>query len=130
MTILVAGGAGYIGSHTCVVLLEAGYDLVVADNLSNSRKETIDRIKKITGKDFVFYKIDLRDVEKVEELFINHHLDGVMHFAGYKAVGESVYKPLDYYYNNLVTTMVLSMACIKHKVNKFIFSSSATVYGN
>jgi len=130
MTILVAGSAGYIGSHTCVVLLEAGYDLVVADNLSNSRKETIDRIKKITGKDFVFYKIDLRDVEKVEELFINHHLDGVMHFAGYKAVGESVYKPLDYYYNNLVTTMVLSMACIKHKVNKFIFSSSATVYGN
>lgn len=130
MNILVTGGAGYIGSHTCVALLNAGHTVIVADNLCNSKIETIDKIKHITGKKFVFYKIDVTDKKAVDEVFSTHQIDGVIHFAGLKAVGESVEKPLSYYYNNLVSTMVLSRACLEHGINKFVFSSSATVYGD
>ena len=129
MKILVTGGAGYIGSHTCVALLEAGHEVVIADNLCNSKADTIDRIKEITGKKVTFYKVDVTDEETVDKLFSKHHFDGVIHFAGLKAVGESVEKPLLYYYNNTVSTMILSKVCLKHKVTKFVFSSSATVYG-
>lgn len=132
MNILVAGGAGYIGSHTCVALLEAGHSVIIADNLCNSKVETIGKIKQITGKthkEVLFYEIDVTDKQKVYEVFSNHSIDGVIHFAGLKAVGESVEKPLMYYYNNLVSTMVLSEACLKFNVDKFVFSSSATVYG-
>ena len=129
MNILVTGGAGYIGSHTCVVLLEAGHDVIVADNLCNSKAETIDKVEQITNKKMVFYPIDVTDEEAVEDIFADHKVDGVIHFAGPKAVAESVEKPLDYYYNNTVSTMVLAKACQRHGVDKFIFSSSATVYG-
>jgi UDP-glucose 4-epimerase len=129
MQILVTGGVGYIGSHTCVALLEAGHAVIVADNLCNSKAETIDRIKQITKKEVTFYKIDVTDEAVVEKVFCNHNIDGVIHFAGLKAVGESVKKPLEYYYNNIVSTMVLSKACLKYGVEKFVFSSSATVYG-
>lgn len=130
MNILVTGGAGYIGSHTCVALLEAGHEVIVADNLCNSKVESIDRIKEITHKEVTFYKIDVTEEEALESIFSNHKIDGVIHFAGLKAVGESVEKPLNYYYNNLVSTMVLSKLCKKYGVNKFVFSSSATVYGD
>ena len=129
MTILVTGGAGYIGSHTCVALLEAGHKVIVADNLCNSKAETIDKIKQITGKDATFYKIDVTDEAAVDSIFSKHKIDGIIHFAGLKAVGESVEKPLAYYYNNLVSTMVLAKACSKYGVKRFVFSSSATVYG-
>lgn len=129
MNILVTGGAGYIGSHTCVALIEAGHEVIVADNLCNSKAETIDRIKQITNKEVAFYEVDVTDVAAVETIFAGHELDGVIHFAGLKAVGESVEKPLEYYYNNLVSTMVLSRACREHGVDRFVFSSSATVYG-
>ncbi len=129
MNILVTGGAGYIGSHTCVELLNNNHSVIIADNLCNSRIETIDKIKQITNKDVIFYQIDVTDEAKLEEIFSSHKIDGVIHFAGLKAVGESVEKPLQYYYNNLVSTMVLAKTCIKHNVNKFVFSSSATVYG-
>jgi len=127
--VLVTGGAGYIGSHTCVALLEAGHEVVVADNLCNSRAETIDKIKQITEREMAFYRIDVTDEGAVDEIFAKHDFDGVLHFAGLKAVGESVAKPLQYYYNNLVCTMVLIKACLKYGVKKFVFSSSATVYG-
>ncbi len=138
MQILVTGGAGYIGSHTCVALLEAGHTVIVADNLCNSKAETIDKIKQIVNQGnkanmdnkITFYKIDVTDEVAVEKVFSNHKLDGVIHFAGLKAVGESVEKPLAYYYNNLVSTIVLSKMCLKYGVNKFVFSSSATVYGD
>ncbi len=130
MNILVTGGAGYIGSHTCVELLKSGHSVIIADNLVNSKIESIDKIKKITGKDVIFYQYDVTEEKKVEEIFKNHAIDGIIHFAGLKAVGESVSKPLEYYYNNLVSTMILSKACIKYNVNKFVFSSSATVYGD
>ena len=130
MNILVTGGAGYIGSHTCVALLEAGNTVIVADNLCNSKAETIDKVKQITNKEITFYQIDVTDEAAVDTIFSNHSIDGIIHFAGLKAVGESVEKPLEYYYNNLVSTMVLSKACIKFGVKKFIFSSSATVYGD
>ena len=129
MQVLVTGGAGYIGSHTCVALLEAGHEVVVADNLCNSRAETIDKIKQITEREVAFYRIDVTDERAVDEIFAKHNFDGVLHFAGLKAVGESVAKPLQYYYNNLVCTMVLIKACLKYGVKKFVFSSSATVYG-
>ena len=129
MQVLVTGGAGYIGSHTCVALLEAGHEVVVADNLCNSRAETIDKIKQITEREMAFYRIDVTDERAVDEIFAKHNFDGVLHFAGLKAVGESVAKPLQYYYNNLVCTMVLIKACLKYGVKKFVFSSSATVYG-
>lgn len=130
MPILVTGGAGYIGSHTCVELLNSGHFVIIADNLCNSKIETIDKINQITNKDVIFYQIDVTDEQAVESIFSNHKIDGVIHFAGLKAVGESVEKPLQYYYNNLVSTMVLSKMCVKYGVGKFVFSSSATVYGD
>lgn len=129
MNILVTGGAGYIGSHTCVALLEAGHTVIVADNLCNSTADTIDKVKEITNKEVIFHEIDVTNEEAVEVIFFNHQIDGVIHFAGLKAIGESVEKPLEYYYNNLVSTMVLSRACLKHGIHKLVFSSSATVYG-
>lgn len=129
MNILVTGGAGYIGSHTCVELLNNNYSVIIADNLINSKIETIDKIKKISGEDVIFYEIDVTDEAKLEDIFVYNKIDGVIHFAGLKAIGESVEKPLEYYYNNLVSTMVLSKMCVKYGVNKFVFSSSATVYG-
>jgi UDP-glucose 4-epimerase len=130
VNILVTGGAGFIGSHTCVALLEAGYSVIVADNLYNSSVEVLDRVKQITGKELLFYRIDVTDATAVGAVFDAHSFDGVIHFAGYKAVGESVEKPLDYYYNNTVSTMVLAGACRKYGVKRFVFSSSATVYGD
>ena len=129
-TILVAGGAGYIGSHTCVELLNAGYDVVVVDNLSNSSKESLNRVKQITGKDVTFYKADLLDKAAMEEIFSKETVDAVIHFAGLKAVGESVAKPLEYYHNNITGTLVLCDVMRNHGVKKIIFSSSATVYGD
>lgn len=129
MNILVTGGAGYIGSHTCVALLEAGYRAIVADNLCNSTAETIERVQQITGKKIAFHEIDVTDQNSVDQIFSDDTIDGVIHFAGLKAVGESSKKPLAYYYNNIVSTMVLIGACQKYGVKKFVFSSSATVYG-
>ena len=129
MNILVTGGAGYIGSHTCVALLEAGYEVIVADNLCNSKAETIERVERITGKKITFYQIDVTDAEAVDTIFANYDIDGIIHFAGLKAVGESVEKPLAYYFNNTVSTMVICQACQRYGVKRFVFSSSATVYG-
>ncbi len=129
MNILVTGGAGYIGSHTCIALLEASHEIIVADNLCNSKAKTIEKAKQLTGKEITFYKTDVTDEIAVDTIFMNHQIDGVIHFAGLKAVGESVERPLDYYYNNIVATMVLSKACLKYGITKFVFSSSATVYG-
>ena len=129
MNILVTGGAGYIGSHTCVALLEAGHTVIIADNLCNSRAETIDRIERITEKEVTFYQIDVTDEKAVDTVFSNHDIDGIVHFAGLKAVGESVEKPLDYYYNNTVSTMTLCRICQRYGIKRFVFSSSATVYG-
>jgi len=129
MNILVTGGAGYIGSHTCVALLEAGHTVIVVDNLCNSKAQTIDKIKQITNKEITFYQIDVTEEASVDGIFAGHLFDGIIHFAGLKAVGESVERPLAYYYNNIVSTMVLARACLKYKVNRFVFSSSATVYG-
>lgn len=130
MNILVTGGAGYIGSHTCVALLEAGHEVIVADNFCNSNEETLKKIKYITNKELVLYKMDVTDEKSLNDIFNNHSIDAVIHFAGLKAVGESVEKPLEYYYNNLVATMVLCKTCGKYNVKKIIFSSSATVYGD
>lgn len=130
MNILVTGGAGYIGSHTCVALLKAGHSVIIADNLINSNSKTVERIMEITDKEVTFYKIDVTDTKAVDIIFQNHRIDGIIHFAGLKAVGESVEKPLDYYFNNIFSTMVLANACLKHNVNRFVFSSSATVYGD
>ena len=129
MNILVTGGAGYIGSHTCVELLNNNHSVIIADNLCNSKMKTINKIKQITNKDVLFYQVDVTDRQAVESIFSSYQIDGVIHFAGLKAVGESVEKPLEYYYNNIVSTIILSKACIKYNVNKFVFSSSATVYG-
>ena len=129
MNILVTGGAGYIASHTCVTLLEAGHSVIVADNLCNSKAETLERVKQITNKEITFYQIDVTDEEAVDIVFSNHQLDGIIHFAGLKAVGESVKEPLAYYYNNIVSTIILSKVCQKYGVKRFVFSSSATVYG-
>ncbi|QQZ10042.1 UDP-glucose 4-epimerase GalE [Heyndrickxia vini] len=130
MNILVTGGAGYIGSHTCVALLEAGHSVIIADNLSNSKRETVEKISSIANKEVTFCEIDVTDAEAVDIIFKNYSIDGVIHFAGLKAVGESAEKPLVYYYNNIVSTLVLAKACQKYGVHKFIFSSSATVYGD
>lgn len=130
MRILVTGGAGYIGSHTCVALLKAGHSVVVVDNLSNSNREVVDAIEKITESEVTFFKMDVTDELAMRNLFSEYTFDGVIHFAGYKAVGESVEKPLMYYHNNLVSTMVLTKLCLEHGVNRFVFSSSATVYGD
>ncbi len=130
MKILVAGGAGYIGSHTCVDLLESGYEVVIADNLSNSKFEAVKRIGEITGKKPSFYEIDICDKEALTEVFSLHKIDAVIHFAGYKAVGESVAFPFKYYQNNLISTISLLEVMGKFNVNNIIFSSSATVYGS
>ncbi len=129
MNILVTGGAGYIGTHTCIALLEAGYSVIVADNLSNSKRESLEKIKTITNKEVLFYEIDVTNTQAVEEIFQQNSIDGVIHFAGLKSVGESVEKPFMYYQNNLVCTLVLINACLKYDVRRFVFSSSATVYG-
>lgn len=130
MAILVTGGAGYIGSHTCVELLNAGYDVVVADNLYNSSKKALDRVEQITGKKLKFYEVDLLDQPKVKEIFDNEDIEAVIHFAGLKAVGESVHKPLEYYNNNITGTLILCDEMRNHGVKNIVFSSSATVYGD
>lgn len=130
MNILVTGGAGYIGSHTCVALLQSGHSVIIADNLSNSKIETIGKIKQITSKDVLFYQVDVTDEASVERIFSENKVDGVIHFAGFKAVGESVEQPIKYYFNNLVSTMILSKSCQEYSVTHFVFSSSATVYGD
>lgn len=128
MSILITGGAGYIGSHTCLCLLNKGYDIVVVDNLDNSSKESLARVTELTGKEIPFYEVDARETEKLIEIIEKHHVDSVIHFAGLKAVGESVRMPLEYYENNLVSTLHLADAMVKTGVKKLIFSSSATVY--
>lgn len=130
MKILVTGGAGYIGSHTCVELLEAGYDVVVVDNLYNASEKSIERVKEITGKDLMFYQADILDEEALDKIFEKEQVDGVIHFAGLKAVGESVAKPLEYYKNNITGTLILCDVMRRHNVKNIIFSSSATVYGD
>lgn len=129
MAILVTGGAGYIGSHTCVELLEAGYDIVVFDNLSNSKTESLKRVKEITGKDFTFVEGDILDKDALERAFKENSIESVIHFAGLKAVGESVEKPLYYYHNNVTGTVNLCEVMSKFGVKNLVFSSSATVYG-
>ncbi len=137
MNILVTGGAGYIGSHTSVVLLKAGHRVIIADNLSNSRADTVEKIRQIAlsensslqGGDLVFYRADMTDSGDVERIFAEHEVEGVIHFAGFKSVGESTQKPISYYYNNLLSTIVLSRVSVAHGVARFVFSSSATVYG-
>ncbi len=128
MSILITGGAGYIGSHTCLCLLNKGYDIVVVDNLDNSSKESLARVTELTGKEIPFYEVDARETEKLIEIIKAHNVDSVIHFAGLKAVGESVRMPLEYYENNLVSTLHLADAMVKTGVKKLIFSSSATVY--
>ena len=129
MAILVTGGAGYIGSHTCIELLNAGYDVVVIDNLCNSCKESLKRVEEITGKKLTFYEVDLLDQAAVKNVFDNEKIEAVIHFAGLKAVGESVRKPLEYFDNNITGTLVLLDVMRKHNCKKIVFSSSATVYG-
>lgn len=130
MNILVTGGAGYIGSHTCVELLKANHSIIIVDNLINSKIETINKIKQLTKKDLYFYQIDVTNELAVNSIFSSYKIDGVIHFAGLKSVGESIKKPLEYYNNNLLCTMTLVKACIKFNVNKFVFSSSAAIYGD
>lgn len=127
--ILVTGGAGFIGSHTCVELLGAGYEVVVVDNFCNSKPEALERIKKISGKDFKFYEADLLDYESTEKIFKENKIDAVIHFAGLKAVGESCEKPVEYYHNNLTGTINLIRAMREGGCKNIVFSSSATVYG-
>jgi len=129
MVVLVTGGAGYIGSHTCVQLLEAGYDVVVVDNLINSKEESLKRVQEITGKRLSFYKIDLLDKNALEKVFQQFHIHSVIHFAGLKAVGESVAVPLRYYQNNITGTLHLCEIMQKYHIKNMVFSSSATVYG-
>ncbi|HEY4295071.1 MAG TPA: UDP-glucose 4-epimerase GalE [Paraburkholderia sp.] len=128
-TILVTGGAGYIGSHTCVELLGGGYDVVVADNFVNSRREALARIERIAGKPVAFHEADVRDDAALARIFDSHPITGVIHFAALKAVGESVAKPIDYYRNNMGGLLAVLDAMRKHEVKQFVFSSSATVYG-
>lgn len=130
MKILVTGGLGFIGSHTIVELIKNKHGVIIVDNLINSKIGVLDKLHQITAVKPIFYEIDVCDEEKLEEIFSSHKIDGVIHFAGLKAVGDSVSKPLDYYHNNLLSTMVLSKMCLKYKVDKFVFSSSSTVYGD
>lgn len=130
MKVLVTGGAGYIGSHTCVELLNAGHDVVVVDNLCNSSEESLRRVNRIAGRAVVFERADVRDDAALERIFSTHRFDAVIHFAGLKAVGESVAKPLSYYQNNVQGTLVLCDVMARHGVFNLVFSSSATVYGD
>ena len=130
MSILVTGGAGYIGSHACVELLKAGYKICVVDNLCNSKEESLKRVQEISGKSFPFYKADLMNREAMEDIFKNENIEAVMHFAGLKSVGESVSIPLRYYTNNITGTLILCEVMKKFKVKNLVFSSSATVYGD
>jgi len=129
MKVLVTGGAGYIGSHTCVELLNNGYEIVVLDNLDNSNEESLKRVKELTGKDFPFYKVDLLDYDATNKVFEENRIDSVIHFAGLKSVGESVSMPIRYYHNNIIGTLNLVDIMEKHNVYNIVFSSSATVYG-
>lgn len=129
MAVLVTGGAGYIGSHTCVELMNAGIDVVIVDNFYNCKKSSIDRIKVLVGRDFPYYECDIRDREGLDEIFKKEKIDSVIHFAGLKAVGESVQKPLEYFDNNITGTLVLLDVMRKNGCKKIVFSSSATVYG-
>ncbi len=130
MAILVTGGTGYIGSHTAIELLKNGEEIVVVDNLSNSKIEMVDKIKKLSGKDFKFYEVDLLDREKLEKVFQENDIKEVIHFAGLKAVGESCEKPIEYYHNNITGTLILVDLMRKYNCKKIVFSSSATVYGD
>ena len=129
MAVLVTGGAGFIGSHTAVELLNAGKEIVILDNFSNSKPQSLEAIKKITGKDFKFYEMDYLDREKLEKVFKENKIDAVLNFAGFKAVGESIEKPIEYYTNNISGALILLDTMRKYGVKKFVFSSSATVYG-
>ncbi|MFQ8706913.1 MAG: UDP-glucose 4-epimerase GalE [Thomasclavelia sp.] len=130
MNVLVCGGAGYIGSHVCVELLNAGYDVIVIDDFSNSKPEVLEYIKEITGKEVKFYEFNILDEDKTESVFKENKIDAVIHCAAFKAVGESVEKPIEYYTNNLTTTLIVSKMMKKYHVNQIVFSSSATVYGD
>ncbi len=130
MRILVTGGAGYIGSHTCLELLEAGHEVVIVDSLVNSRKESLRRVEEVTGKTVKFYKVDLRNIEQLRGVFSENKIEAVIHFAGLKAVGESVSMPLRYYENNIGGTLNLCRVMAEHQVKNIVFSSSATVYGD
>ena len=130
MAILVTGGAGYIGSHTCVELLNAGYDVVVVDNLYNSSEKALQRVEQITGRKVTFYEVDLLDQPALKNVFDKENIESVIHFAGLKAVGESVHKPLEYYHNNITGTLILCDEMRNHGVKNIVFSSSATVYGD
>ena len=130
MSILVTGGAGFIGSHTVVELLEKGEKIVIVDNFCNSSPDVLNKIKEITNKDFKFYEVDLLDEEKLEKVFEENNIESVIHFAGLKAVGESVAKPIEYYHNNITGTLILLKLMKKYNCKKIVFSSSATVYGN
>ena len=129
MNVLLAGGAGYIGSHTCVELINAGHDVVIADNFSNSCPVAVERVEELTGRKIPLYEADVCNRDAVEKIFSENKIDAVIHFAGLKAVGESCEKPVEYYRNNIDSTLTLLEAMKKHGVNNFIFSSSATVYG-
>lgn len=129
MNVLVTGGAGYIGSHTVVELLNAGYGVVVVDDLSNAKADVIDRIETITGKRPAFYEMDCKDKDGLRKVFSEHKIDAIIHFAAFKAVGESVRKPLEYYRNNLDSAMAMLEVMEEFGCKKFVFSSSATVYG-
>lgn len=129
MAILLTGGAGYIGSHTCVEMLNADYDVIVVDNLNNSSRESLNRVEKITGKSVKFYEADVCDYNSLRQIFTENKIDAVVHFAGHKAVGESVQKPIMYYKNNLESTIALIEVMNEFNVKKLVFSSSATVYG-
>ena len=130
MKVLVAGGAGYIGSHICVELLQANHEVIVIDDFSNSKPEVLGYIKDITGKDVKFYEFNILDEKKTEQVFIENEIDAVIHCAAFKAVGESVEKPIEYYTNNLTTTLIVAKMMKKYHVNNIVFSSSATVYGD
>src|SRR5690625_2544597 len=130
MSILITGGAGYIGSHTVIELLEDGYDVIIIDNLSNSSIEVIDRIERITNKEVTFYHAELLDSNRLDMIFKSHHIKSVIHFAGSKSVAESIKHPIKYYENNVTTTINLCKVMSKYDVKHLIFSSSATVYGN
>jgi len=130
MKILVTGGAGYIGSHTCLELLNNGYEVVVVDNLSNSKEESLKRVQELTGKSLAFHKVDLLDEKSLDAVFAGSSVDAVIHFAGLKAVGESVTIPLRYYHNNITGTLILCEVMGRHSVKNIVFSSSATVYGD